>query len=85
MTPKPDHPISHGLNSAFKTYDEFYWNLTTQKQGVKILATAPAGPPGNSAQPISAKQPAVRHRGKKSAISSRDSKTSTTNSEAMAR
>lgn len=52
MTLDTDHEIFRGFGKKLEIPDEFYWNLNTQKEGVRIIASVPTGPPDDSHSPI---------------------------------
>ena len=44
LKPKAGHPISRGLESPFKTYDELYWNLNIHSKNSEVYPLVTAIP-----------------------------------------
>ncbi len=44
LTLKADHPISRGLNSGLRTFDEFYWNLNFDNESPHVYPLVTAIP-----------------------------------------
>ncbi len=51
VTVDTSHPIFRGLPEALHFADEYYWALTGDPAKIRVLGTAPAGPPGRTSRP----------------------------------